>query len=239
MTMDSMSISLDEFVRYLLKKWIIISICMILGVVSSVAGAKICGNEIVIPPSEDYEELKTQETYFENYIAHAILMEMNPLNIYERTIYINEFSDRNELKDFVESELFWKEYGSDISTAYLADLITWQEWETSDCIEVDVWHSEEDGCEELAKYVAKQIQLYDKKAEVLIGQQNVVVDEMVSDQQIWSKQRLQDIKGQLEYTAAGCTIEISSETAIVFGTLCGGFIGLVICFAGFILKKDS
>ena len=102
MTKEMKSVSLDEFLNYVMKKWMTIIICVILGCLFSVMGAKICDNTITVPADEEYSELKEQESYFENYMDDSLIMKMDPFNIYERTIYINEFKDRNALKDYVE-----------------------------------------------------------------------------------------------------------------------------------------
>lgn len=236
MTIESMSVSLDEFLGYLLKKWIFVVVCVVLGILFAVVGAKLCGNEIVVPPSENYEELKKQEAYFEDYIDHSITMKMNPLEIYETTIFINEATDRNALKDYIESGFIWDDYETDISVRYLIELLIWQEWEASGFIELKVQHSEKSGCEQLTKYVAEQIQVFDKNAVLTLGQQKAVIDESVSDVQMWYINRLQDIKGQLEYTASGCVIRVSNVVA-AFGALSGGFINVIVCFALFLSKK--
>ena len=239
MTVKTMSVSLDEFVKYLLKKWIVIALCIVFCTSAAAVGAKVCGNEFVVPASENYEDLKTQEAYFEEYIANSIVMEMNPLEVYERTIFINHVSDRNTLKDYVESGQIWKNYETEISTSYLVELITWQEWENSGCSELKIQHSEENGCEELSLYIEKEIKQFDENSEVTVGQQRTVIDESISDVQMWYTNRLRDVKGQLEYTASGCVIGVSNAVAAVFGALSGGFIGTVICFSMFFFKMKE
>ena len=111
MSLERMSVSLEDFLKYLSKKWMIVVGAVFAGVVISSVFAKTLGYSIVIPASENYEDLKTQEVYFEDYIENSIIMQMNPLEIYEKTIFMDSLSDRNALKDFIDSGKVWEESG--------------------------------------------------------------------------------------------------------------------------------
>jgi len=233
-----MSISLDDFLKYLLKKWMPIVICMLCGSIMAILAARHVGNSIVVPPNEKYAELKEQETYFLDYINNSVTMQINPLNVFERTIFIDNIVDRNALKDYVDSGKIWENSDQVLAINYLIELVIWEDRETTESVELKVQHSEENICGELAVYLAQQIQLFDKDSCVTVGEQRTLIDKSISDKQEWYRNRLQDIQGQLEYTAEGCTIEVSGAAAVVFGALMGGVSAITLLFLLFLLKKD-
>ena len=97
--MEKFTVSLDEFIKYLMKKWKIVLTVILLVTVSFVFSAAFLGNKITIPPSEEYENLKEQEKSFETYIDNSPLMKIDSTNVYERIIYVSKIVDREPLKN--------------------------------------------------------------------------------------------------------------------------------------------
>lgn len=235
---ERMSVSLDDFIKYLLGKWKYIFVCVMVCMIFSCVSARLSGNKIVIPPDEKYADLKEQEEYFEDYINNSVLMDMNPLNIYEKTIVIDDVSDRDALKGQIDSGEIWKKSDETLPVQYLAELVTWDERTASQAIEIKVQHSEEAECVKLADDLVQQIRAFDHKAEVTVGETRTVIDKSVSDEQMWFVNRLQDIKGQLEYTASGCIIEVSYVVALILGIFLGGLMSFIILFCMFLWKQN-
>lgn len=238
MTLKRTSVCLDEFFRYLLKKWKIFVLSLLLGICAAIVCSNIKGFKIVIPKAENYDELKEQKDYFEKYMEESLLMQINPLKVYEKKIYIGHVSNRTALKEYVESEKIWNKFEQNIEKQYLDELLSWDEQEDNQSVELVIQHSEEQLCEELTSYVAEQIASADKYASIIVGDTKIVADETVLEAQSWPERRLQDIRGELEHTAAGCVIEVSVPMAIIVGILLGGMIGFVWLLLKYLFEEE-
>lgn len=238
MLKKDMSVSLDEFLKYLLKKWKLIVGCVLFGAIIALVTAETMDNSIVVPQSEKYVELKEQEAGFLEYINNSVVMQLNPMNVFERTIFIDHITDRNALKDYIDSGRIWEKTEQEISVNYLIEITSWEDRETSNSAELKVRYSDETTCEELAEYLEKEIRLFDNDTDVTVGVQRTVIDKSLSEKQLWYFNRLQDIQGQLEYAAQGCTIKVSGTVAAAFGILIGGMCAVVVSFFLFLVKKE-
>lgn len=233
-----MSVSLDEVLKYLLKKWKFLVVCALLGGGIATVTAKVMDNSIVIPQSENYVELKEQEAEFLDYINNSIRMKMDPLNVPERTLFIDNISDRNTIKDYIDSGEIWRASEQTIPITYLTELTSWGDNRTVKSLELKVQHYDEEECGQFAEYLARQIKAFDSTVDVTVGVQRTVIDKSLGERQLWYLNRLQDIQGQLEYTAQGCIIEVSETVAIAFGTLLGGICAVTLAFFLFLLKRE-
>lgn len=238
MTLKRTSVCLDEFFRYLLKKWKIFVLSLLIGICAAIVCSNIMGFKIVIPKAENYDELKEQEDYFEKYMEESLLMQINPLKVYEKKIYIEHVSNRTALKEYVESGKIWNKFEQNLEKQYLDELLNWDEQEDNQNVELVIQHSEEQLCEELTSYVAEQIVSADKCASIIVGDTKIVADETVLEAQSWPERRLQDIRGELEHTAAGCVIEVSVPIAIIVGILLGGMIGFVWLLLKYLFEEE-
>lgn len=238
MTLKRTSVCLDEFFRYLLKKWKIFVLSLLIGSCAAIVCSNIMGFKIVIPKAENYDELKEQEDYFEKYMEESPLMQINPLKVYEKKIYIGHVSNRTVLKEYVESEKIWNKFEQNLEKQYLDELLNWDEQDDNQSVELVIQHSEEQLCEELTSYVAEQIASVDKCASIIVGDTKIVADETVLEAQSWPERRLQDIRGELEHTAAGCVIEVSVPMAIIVGILLGGMIGFVWLLLKYLFEEE-
>ena len=236
--MEKFTVSLDEFIKYLMKKWKIVLTVILLVTVSFVFSAAFLGNKITIPPSEEYENLKEQEKSFETYIDNSPLMKIDSTNVYERIVYISKIIDRGSLKKHVEAGRVWDNWDDENFRRYFSDLVTWYD-STSQSAEIKIQHYEEKECEKLAKYLVEQLHIYDAELEVLLGDALVSRDETIADVQTWYINRLDDIQGQLEHTAAGYTIEATVPIAIVIGAMAGTLLSVVCLFLMFLCSKKE
>lgn len=235
--MEKYTVSLDDFIRYLMKKWIIIVACIVLGVVSFVLSASLLGEKIVIPQSEKYASLKEEEAAFEKYIANAPLMKMDSTNIYERILYLSNITNREALKNFVDAGVAWENWSDENFKVYFSDHITWKDGEQQSA-EVEIWYYDDQECEKLTEYLAEQIKTKDSQVEILLGDPHIINDELTSDTQHWYINRLHAIQGELEHTAAGYTIETSLPIAAVVGAMAGVAAAIVCLFVTFLYREQ-
>ena len=236
--MEKFTVSLDEFIKYLMKKWKIVLTVILLVTVSFVFSVAFLGNKITIPPSEEYENLKEHEKSFETYIDNSPLMKIDSPNVYERIVYISKIIDRESLKNHIEAGHVWDNWDDENFRCYFSDLVTWYD-STSQSAEIKIQHYEEKECEKLAKYLVEQLHIYDTELEVLLGDALVSRDETIADVQTWYINRLDDIQGQLEHTAAGYTIEATVPTAIVIGAMAGALLSVVCMYLMFLCSKKE
>lgn len=79
--MERYTVSLDDFIKYLIKKWYVIVVCVILGIGTFAVSVFMFGQKIVIPQSDKYAGLKEEEDEFEKYIDNAPLMKIDATNV--------------------------------------------------------------------------------------------------------------------------------------------------------------
>lgn len=231
---ERMTVSLDDFLRYLLKKWKLILIMVLFSTAFFLAASVKSGERIEVPASEEYLFLKEQEQSFEEYMEHSVMMQMNPLNIYEITIQAEQLSDWTEMKAYVDSPELWEQWSGETDVRYLSELIICEESGENRLL-VKLRHSEETSCRELAAYVTERLSELDAGAEITSGKMAIIADEAVSDSQMWYQNRLRDITGQLDYAKAGYVIEISKPAAVALGAITGALLAVILLFVRFLL----
>lgn len=234
--MERYTVSLDDFIKYLIKKWYVIVVCVILGIGTFAVSVFMFGQKIVIPQSDKYAGLKEEEDEFEKYIDNAPLMKIDATNVYEKVIYLSNVSNRENLKSYIESGNVWRDYPGEDFFNYFTDHITWYD-STAQTAEIKIQYYEELECQKLAEYLCNKILEEDNSVSILLGDGYISNDEEIANVQSWYRNRLNDVKGQLEYTAAGYTIEVSILAAAVLGILVGicGSVGCLLvtfCIAG-------
>jgi len=226
-----LTVNLDDFIKYVLKKWKTVIIIMVVCGVFFTGGAIMFGQKIVVQPSERYLELQEQKTSIEDYIENSIFMRIDPMNINQRVIYIKNVSDRELLKDFVLSGEIWGDIREEIPAKYLIELITWSETETIETIEIKVSHAEPEKCDEYAGFLVGKLQNFDEKADITLGTKFTVSEEAVMKEQRRQYKLLDDINSELEYTAAGYTIEVSIISTVIVGGIFGALLSVSSLFA--------
>ena len=237
--MKRMTVSLDEFFEYLIKKWKMIIIGVLIFIVLFVLSAVALGEEIVIPPSEKYLDLKEQESSISSYIENAPLMQMDSTCVQEIIIYLSDISDREALKDHFDSGSIWGGFEYEYYLYYIMDLATWIDGSAAQSAEIVVQHYDEEQCRFMAEFLQEKLSQFDESMKILVGEQHITRDELIAETQSWYENRLNAIEGQLEYAAAGYVIEASIPVAAVTGLLTGGLVSIVVLFAGFLLRKKS
>ena len=236
MSVERMSVSLDDFLKYLIKKWYIVITFVLVCCILFCSVTVIIGKKIEVPPSEEYLQLKEEEKSIQHYLENSSVMEMNPVNIYERTLYVSDISDKITLKKYVCSDEVWSELLNSDVVQYVWEIVTWEE--IGEDVEITIRHSNNAQCGEFSEYLTKQIRKKDENVNVVIGEQRTVTDETMANRQLWYLNRLEDVQGQLEYTARGYTIEVTLAVTIALGVFTGGLFAIVILFGVFLMKKQ-
>lgn len=228
--MERTTVSLDEFVKFLLKKWKIVLAFLVVFVLLFGASALMLGKKIVISPSEEYLQLKEQEESIREYVEKAPMMKINSTCVQEIVIYISDISNRDALKNYFDSGTVWDGIEYENHLYYIMELVTWTDGNAAKSAEIKIQHSEEAQCNLMAEFLSEKIRDFDGEAEVLVGTPYIASDESIADVQSWYKNRLNAVEGQLDYARAGYVIEVSLPVAIVTGALMGGLTAIVVVF---------
>ena len=236
---ERMTVSLDDFLKYLIKKWKTMIIFIMVFALLFAASVKTLGEKIIIPPSEEYLKLKEQESSIGGYIENAPMMEIDAMCVPEIVIYLSNISDREALKSHFDSGYIWSGFEYEHYLYYIMELVTWKDANVEESTEIIVRHPKETQCVLMAEFLSEKICEFDKEAEILIGKVHINGDAEIAEAQRWFKERFNAIEGQLEYARAGCTIEASLPVAIMLGALVGGVVGTVALFCGFLLYNKN
>ena len=151
-----MTINLEEFLQFYLKKWKVVGSIIGISIVLFVAAAFFVGDEIVVPHSEEYLKYEQELEWHESYLEESILMNLNPTCIYQRSIFIKSSSDMDLLKDYVMSAEIWTNYKTDWSKKYISELLRWNQTENEN-VEIVLRHASSEECEDTAEYLKKNI----------------------------------------------------------------------------------
>lgn len=237
--MEQFTVSLDDFIEFLKRKWIVVMLCVVISVIVFVISAVLLKKEIVIPPSETFADLKAEEASYEQYIENAPLMKIDPNNVYQRIVYLSNITERDMVKNFVESGNVWNDWEDEAFRCYFDDHVTWYD-SVMKSAEIKIQYYEEENCKRLAEYLAEKITEYDNSIVVLLGDAHISNDEEIANVQIWYMNRLDDVQGQLEHTASGYVMETDLLIMMITGVIAGTLVattGLFITFLRTFRKK--
>lgn len=237
--MDKLTVSLDDYIRYLVKKWKTIMAVVLIFVLLFTLSANILGEKIVIPPSEEYLDLKEQEASINAYIENAPLMKIDSTCVQEIVIYVSNVSEREVLKNYINSGSVWENYGDDNIFYSYYDLVMWSDGSDLSLAEIKIQHYDVEETERMAEFLKGKIREFDEGAEIFLGTPYVAADESIADVQLWYQNRKNAIEGQLEYARAGYTIETSLPIAIITGVLTGGLTSVIILLFFFMFRKEG
>ena len=235
MTSENRTISLDEFVKYFLKKWKVAAICIVVFTVAFVAMTKIVGGEISVPHSEEYLYYEKESAWLENYLETSILMQMNPTEIPEVTLFLETDMELKYIKDYVLSKEIWEDFQTDRTKDYLYELLTWQKKDAA----VIVRHVTKEECLETAEYIREKLQKYDVNMQITVGELRVVKDEELQEEQLRWYDRIEYSNSLLLEAEAGYTIEVNVIAAAATGVLTGGMVSLVLVLCMHLTEKKK
>lgn len=226
MTSESMTISLDEFIKYFMKKWKITALIVAFCTVAFVGATQIIGEEITVPHSEEYLYYEKESAWLEKYMKESVLMQINPTEIYERTLFLENISEAKKLKSYVMSVEIWDEFETAYNKNYYNELLRWEKNENRSA-ELTIRHATEAECAEAAEYIEEKIRNYDQKSNVVVGEERVVTDEELQDEQLRWYDRIEYSKSLLLEAEAGYTIKVNIVAAAVTGIISGGILAVV------------
>lgn len=233
---NRLTISLEELIKYYSSKWKSILAAVIIGMVLCVCGAVLVGEEIHVPPSERYVFLKEEERTLEEYEKYSIIMKMDSMNIYQQKIVVKNVSDKDSLKEYILSGQFWED-NEKLTSRYVQELIDWKEIEDTGEINIILRYCDEQGCDELANALMSAIEKYDTDANAIVDRKSIVSDEEIMRKQLEFYDLLGDVKGELQYVAAGYTLKASKEIAVVIGAILGGMIAMFLLLLKFWIRN--
>lgn len=233
-----MTISFEEFVKYLIKKWIIVAGCVVLCAALFVGGAKLLGEEISVPHSEEYLYYEKESAWLERYMKEAALMQINPTEIPERTLFLENVTDMAGLKDYALSREIWEGYVTGYEKNYLYELLNWQEGKDGS-VELILRHVTKEDCLAAAEHLKARLEDKDAGALITIGEARITKDENLQDEQLRWYDRIDYSKSLLLDSQAGYTLKVSVAAAAITGAAAGGVLALAIVFMMCILGKKK
>ena len=236
---DRITISLEEFLKYLLKKWIVILGVTVLFAVIFAIGAKITGGEIVVPHSEEYLRYEKELEYHESYLEESVLMNLNPNCIYQRTLFVDNVTEKELLKDYIKSTEIWEELETERSKTYLKELVLWNEDETTGAIQVVLQHATSEECETWAEYLKNRIQKFDSAAEITVGAETTAMNEKLQEEHLRWYSRIDYVNTLLLEAEAGYTLKVNMAAAVITGALAGGSLSVLGVLILYIIKDKK
>ena len=206
---------------------------------SFLCGAMYLGEEIVVPHSEQYLHYEQALEWHESYLKESVLMNLDPLKIYERTLFLRNISDEELLKDYALSSEVWEDYETNWSKKYISELVSWNEVEDSETIEIVLRHATEEECLEASTYLEKKLLERDSTAEIVIGAERVVTDEKLQEEHLRWYDRIYYVNTLLLDSQAGYTLNVSKSAAVITGVLTGGILSIVICLGSLMIERGK
>lgn len=238
MTSEKLTISLEDFMAYYLKRWKTALITILACTVLFAGVTKITGKEISVPHSEEYLYYEQESQWLEDYLERSALMKLNPSEIYEVPLFLEQISDKEQLKNYAASKELWDQMETDWDKTFLYELLTWQETEEGSA-QLLVRQKTEKECMEFAGYVKEQLEAYDSGLNVTVGKIGVVRDENLQDEQLRWYDRIDYSKSLLLESQAGYTISVNLPAALLSGALTGGILSVVIVLLSYVICKNK
>lgn len=238
MASEKMTINLEDFTKYLIKKWKTVLAIVLVCTALFVGATKITGEEITVPHSEEYLYYEKESAGLEDYLKNSVLMQMDPTSIYERTLFLENISEKEHLKNYAASTELWDEIESEDNKNYFYELLTWQEDEAGN-VQLILRQVTEEECLKFAEYVKEKLEKYDTEVEVTVGEGRIVKDEDLQDEQLRWYSRIDYSRSLLLEAQAGYTIKINVAAAAMTGVLTGGILSIVILILSFLLRRKK
>lgn len=234
MTSEGITISLEEFAKYFLKRWKLVALFIILCTGLFCGAVKVLGEEISVPHSEEYLYYEQEAAWLEKYLEDAVLMQMNPTAIPEITIYLEDSSDVQLLKDYIHSNEVWDDFESERNKRYFNELIKWNE---GDSVSISLRHVTEEECKVAADYLVGKLQEQDEQLKATVGALRTVTDEDLQNEQLRWYDRIEYSKSLLLEAEAGYTIRVNVIAAAATGVATGGVVAVVVLLAMYMIER--
>lgn len=233
------TMSFDEFLKYMLKKWKITVVLVVITTAGFGIGAMFLGEEITVSPSEEYLRYEQELEWHESYLEESILMNLDPLSIHERSLFLRNLSDKELLKNYAVSSEIWEEYDTEWSKKYISELVSWNENQENDTVELVLRHATEEECLDAAQYLEKRLLEKEPSVEVIIGAERIVTDEKLQEEHLRWHSRIYYVSTLLLEAQAGYTLKVSKKAAVITGALTGGILSLVFGMVSFVIRRGK
>ena len=234
---ERMTISLEEFLKYMMKKWKMVLLIIMIVTACFFMGSIFLGEEITVPHSEEYLHYEQELTWHKSYFEDSVLMNLNPLHIYERSIFLRDISDKDILKNYALSSEIWEEYETEWSKEYLYELVNWNEEENA--VELILHHATGEECELTAVYLKEKLLEKDPSLEIVIGAEKIVKDQKLQEEHLRWNSRIDYVNSLLLDAQAGYTLKVSKTVAIVTGGMCGSVLAVCISLISYIFRREQ
>lgn len=233
---ERITISLEEFLKYMIKKWKMAGVIIVVCALLFAGGAKLAGEEITVPHSEEYLRYEQELAWHESYLEESILMNLDPTCIYQRTLFIRNISDIELLENYAVSSEIWEELETERSKTYISELVSWNENE-SGTVELILRHATSEECLETAEYLKEKLVAKDPAAEITIGAEKVVTDEELQEEHLRWYSRINYMNSLLLDAQAGYTIKVNFMAAVITGILAGGVLTIFVDLILFMIQR--
>lgn len=233
------TISFEEFLKYMLKKWKMTAVVIAVVTACFAIGAMFFGEEITVPHSEEYLRYEQELEWHKSYLEESILMNLDPLSIHERSLFLRKFSDKELLKNYALSSEIWEDYSTKWSKKYISELVSWNENQDSDTVELVLRHATEEECLDAAKYLEKKLLEKESSVEVIIGAERIVTDEKLQEEHLRWHSRIYYVESLLLESQAGYTLKVNKVAAVITGVLTGGILSLFFGLVSFTIRRGK
>lgn len=234
---EKVTISLEEFIKFLLRKWKIVLTIIVINILLFVGGAKLFGNEINVPHSEEYLRYEKELEWHKSYLEESILMNLDPTCIYNRTLFVRNISDIDLLKDYVVSTSIWNELQTERSTTYISELLTWEVATDTKSVIIKLRHATSEECLEWIEYLRNKIMQFDAEVEVIVGEEQITTDEKLQEEHLRWYSRIDYVSSLLLNAQAGYTLKVHPVAAMLTGVLSGTIVAAFIVLVNYIIKR--
>ena len=236
MKLENMTISLEEFIKYLLSKWKIFGCVIVLCALLFGGTAVMLGEEIHVPHSEEYLYYEQELAWHVSYFEESVLLNTDPTKIHVRNLLLRNVTDKEILKLYVTSLEIWDDFETEWKKTYFSELVTWNELENSDTIELTLRHATEKECLDAANYLKEKIQSKDTTTEVIIGEERVGLDDKAQEEHLRWHSRIDYMESCLLNAQAGYTLKVSVPAAVIVGCLSGTILTTFVLLFWYMVK---
>lgn len=230
---DRFTISFEELIKFYMKKWKFIAIISVLAGMIFYVVAMWAGEEIVVPPSERCVYLEGQEESLKDYIDNSVIMKMDSMNISQITFSVKNILNQEEFGECLSTGKGWDENTFRLPVKYLNEVVVWEKGEKEGDLKIQLRYFDQNSCEKFYDKISIWLRNIQEDIVITDKAEIIVSDENVLRKQLEIFDLLDDVQGELEYVAAGFTLSVSKEIALVVGILIGGILAAFLLMVVF------
>lgn len=237
MKIERMQMNIGDVLKHLLSKWKMMLIIVVISMGFFVGCMELLCKVTMVPASEDYITYQKKVETLQEYIDNSKRMEIDSTAICQRRLMLHDITDYSLLKDYVVTGNVWGDYVDEIPVQCLTELIAWESGEDAGEATLLLIDSTAEGCMENAQYLKNQLLNYDENLSVVIGEETLVADVKLLEEQELNYSLLKELKNNVKSANNGYREGISVASAAIFGLIVGGMIAVVIAFSQYVFSK--